>query len=161
MKILVMSDIHRATDTAVKILYEHIDANAVIFLGDGERNFELAMAECGLDLCGTDSLQVFQVAGNCDWDSHEAMSLFPVIGGYKFCISHGHGSGVKSEAGRRALALSASSAGCKVALFGHTHQRYHEQAYGVEMFNPGAVQNRDYGIIMIDEHGIDFRHRSV
>ena len=161
MKILIMSDIHSAGRNAAEILKKHSDSDAVIFLGDGERGFELAMAECGLDICGNDDQKVYQVSGNCDWDSMEPSLIRPVIDGVKICITHGHGHGVKSKAGIQNLADYAAAQGCKAALFGHTHRRYHDEKNGVILFNPGAVQNGEYGIMMISDGSVEVKYLNV
>ena len=159
MKILVMSDIHSARSVAVEILSKNRVSDVISFLGDGERNFEVAMAECGLELCGNEKQRVYQVTGNCDHGSREETVLLPKLGGIKLCITHGHGHGVKSGAGINALAEYAAQQACSVALFGHTHKRFKDKISGVTMFNPGAVQNGQYGVIMIENGEIRLEHK--
>ncbi len=159
-KILILSDIHRSARTAARIIDEHRDADEVIFLGDGEDAFENAMAECGIDMYGKKPA-VYQVAGNCDWDSMLPMTIIPVFENIRVCVTHGHGYSVKAKQGRIRLSEEASARGCKYALFGHTHSRCLEDMNGVTMFNPGAVQNGEYGLAFTDNGTIRFEHRSV
>ena len=160
-KILVLSDIHNAGNAAAEILNRENDADVIIFLGDGERKFEFAMAKNGLTAYGSEHPLVYQVAGNCDWDSTEASVLFTDIAGIRLCISHGHGYGVKSKAGIISFAEYASDSGCKAALFGHTHKPFSDEIAGVKMFNPGAVLNGRYGVAVISDNRISFEHRML
>jgi len=153
--ILVLSDIHSESEEAVAIVRENRGCDAIFFLGDGERGFELASS------AASDTTEIWQVAGNCDWYSMEQGVLFPTIGGVKICITHGHGQGVKSKAGISVLAEYAAANGCRVALFGHTHRRYIGEQQGVLLFNPGAVQSGDYGIMKIENGNITFEHRTI
>lgn len=159
-KILILSDIHRSTGTAAKIIEEHSDADAILFLGDGADAFENAMAECGIDIYGRKPA-VYQVAGNCDWDSLLPMTIIPVFEDVRVCATHGHGYSVKAKQGRIRLSEEALARGCGCALFGHTHSKCHEIMNGVTMFNPGAVQNGDYGLAFAENGTIRFEHRSV
>ena len=160
-KILILSDIHRSTGTAAKIIDEHKDASVIIFLGDGEVAFETAMAECGINAYESVSPNVCMVSGNCDWDSMFPQTITPVLGGVKICVTHGHGYSVKSKPGLFKLSEAASARGCTVALFGHTHSRFNEVINGVKLFNPGAVQNGQYGLAFVNDGNIELEHRSV
>ena len=159
-KILVLSDIHRAEATAVDIISSNSDVDAIIFLGDGERSFENALAECGIDICG-ERPEIYQVAGNCDWTSREAMMLVPEFEGVRICISHGHGNHVKSTDGIYSLASDAKARDCTAAIFGHTHKQFYQIISGIKMFNPGAVMNGCYGIIEINHGDASFVTMSV
>ena len=161
MKALILSDIHNARKNAVNVIRENKDSDAIIFLGDGEKNFELAMAACGLDISGTTKQEVWQVAGNCDWDSSEFTVKITEFANTRIYISHGHGEGVKSRAGIESLAEIAGANGCKIAFFGHTHRQFKEERNGVVLFNPGAVLNGEYGIIQIEDGDIRCVHRRI
>ena len=46
MKLLVLSDSHGYDEQLVAMILGHPDADAVIFLGDGERDFDTALLAC-------------------------------------------------------------------------------------------------------------------
>ena len=59
MRILVLSDSHGHFYELMKIIDRHRDINKIIFLGDGERDFELLKKE----------KEILMVKGNCDFGS--------------------------------------------------------------------------------------------
>ena len=64
-KLLVLSDSHGARDAIKRILNkEQNNVDAVIFLGDGLRDLELALTLCP-------KLRAYSVAGNCDYGALE------------------------------------------------------------------------------------------
>ena len=66
-KLLVLSDSHGARDAIKRILNkEQNNVDAVIFLGDGLRDLELALTLCP-------KLRAYSVAGNCDYGALEPM----------------------------------------------------------------------------------------
>ena len=83
------------------------------------------------------------------------------LGGYNFYITHGYEQRVKS--GPDYLLKDAKENGRDVALFGHTHRQFYEERLGVHLFNPGALNYGDYGIITIDEStgAITFEHKEL
>ena len=147
MKILILSDSHGQRYRMTDIIARHKDASAIVFLGDGERDFELALAENYIDICGNESLEILQVCGNCDLMSNEPAVIIHEFAGTRFLITHGFAQHVKRDLDRLEEEMSAKQ--CRVALFGHTHMSCLKQSGNLFMFNPGAVVNGSYGIITI------------
>ncbi|MFR9068635.1 MAG: metallophosphoesterase family protein [Faecalibacterium prausnitzii] len=86
--------------------------DALIFLGDGLRDLELALTLCP-------KLRAYSVAGNCDYGALEPTDGLAAFDGVVIFYTHGHMYGVKYDLDT--LADAASARGAEVALFGHTH----------------------------------------
>jgi putative phosphoesterase len=71
------------------------------------------------------------------------------------------------EARGRLSNLAAAFPGCDAVIFGHTHSPQHEQADGLQIFNPGSPTERrrapthTMGIARIEAKRITFEHVSV
>lgn len=142
MKILVLSDSHRATQPMLDaVRREHPDA--VIHLGDHASDTQELSAQFPL-------LPLCVVRGNCDLyeDSVPESALMKWEGVRIFAV-HGHRYGVKSGVLR--LHFAAMEKEASVILYGHTHIAYCEQHDGIWMMNPGACgrSRPSYGIIEI------------
>lgn len=207
MKIVVISDSHGRSGKVKKILADHVDLDGIIYLGDGERDLETALAANGYLKQGDEScvkkgssgnasakvnssesdeetdrkiaegndcekskenssnstgdrkIFLYQVRGNCDRESREAVTLLRKISGVSFYITHGYEQGVKF--GLEKLAAFAKEEGCSVALYGHTHGARLTEIDGVTLFNPGSAANGSYGIIKIENGTAEFAHKEV
>lgn len=150
MKILVFSDSHGAEQRMIDAVIENKGTEVIIFLGDGEKDFEEMMAACGIAPYGNSrSIRTFQVRGNCDWYSGEALTLTAELGGVRLLITHGHEQKVKY--GLSMLAQEARKKECALALFGHTHSPYLEDHDGITLINPGSIKSGRYAIITIED----------
>ena len=148
MKILVFSDSHGDEQGIIDAIEENKDANALIFLGDGERDFEGALAACNIAPYGADtSVKTYQVCGNCDRFSMEPETITAEFGGVRFLITHGHGQNVKFGYAR--LVQETKSRNCNAALFGHTHLQCLEKKEGITLLNPGSIRSGKYARILI------------
>ena len=147
-KILVFSDSHGADQPMAGAIKLHNDADIIAFLGDGESDFEEALAECGIAPFGPRQKRIWQVRGNCDWRSNEAVTILPEAEGFRFFVTHGHLQYVKN--GLSLLASEARKKGCAAALFGHTHEAFLEEREGMLLMNPGSSRGGHYGIIIIE-----------
>lgn len=150
MKLLVLSDSHGRTGKLKNIIDENSDADMIIYLGDGERDFEAAVSNT--------NTEHIQVCGNCDRMSMEQVTIIREFAGVKFYITHGFEQGVKYGLGK--IETLCSYSGCSVALFGHTHRQHLSENCGVTLFNPGAVANGEYGVITLAAGKAVFEHRS-
>ncbi len=128
-KLLILSDSHGSTQAVRRILAAEKDAGAVIFLGDGLHDLELALAEAP-------KTRVYSVAGNCDFGALEPLDGLAAFDGVVIFYTHGHMYGVKYDLDT--LADAAAARGAEVALFGHTHIPLEEQRGTVLLFNPGS-----------------------
>ena len=113
-KLLVLSDSHGGRDAIERILkVESKNIDALIFLGDGLRDLELALTKYP-------RLRAYSVAGNCDFQrSYPAEGLAPFEGRLIF-YTHGHLYGVAM--GPEQLQLTGENRGADIVLFGHTHR---------------------------------------
>lgn len=151
MKILVFSDSHGAEQHMIDVILENRDADTIVFLGDGERDFEEALAGCGIAPYGPDqSVKTLQVCGNCDRYSMEPVTFCTDLGGIKTLITHGHDQNVKL--GYAGLCGEAQRQGCKAVLFGHTHLQHTEEKNGILLVNPGSIRSGKYAVITVKDH---------
>lgn len=155
MRIIVFSDTHGLKSAAAKVFDRNRDADAFIFLGDGEREFEYAKNLYPQKIA-------LMVSGNCDYESMYPRTDIFMAGDTKIIFSHGHMHNVKTSAdGMYNLAVSNKAT---IALFGHTHCRYSEYRDGVYLLNPGSAScPRDftrpsYAFIDIMPNGIVCNH---
>ena len=74
MRLLVLSDSHGRKNLLLKAVELHPEANAVIFLGDGERDIEF-LKEIYPEL------KLYAVCGNCDFNSANPPFLLEKFGG--------------------------------------------------------------------------------
>ena len=159
MNVLVFSDSHGKAGNIKRALERQLTQPcAVIFLGDGSRDFEY------LDI----NAPTYAVRGNCDaWSmgvSDAPYEMLITLGGKRIFITHGHNYGVKSTLSpliRRAAELDAD-----IALFGHTHMPFEmrvdvDNEYGISLsrplllMNPGSIGSYPYyfGCISISPGG--------
>lgn len=149
MKIIVVSDTHRDFDSLNRIVKANTDANMLIHLGDGEREFEDVSALYP-------ELPMVYVQGNCDFGDHERTHI-AIAGGMRIFCCHGHMYHVRL--GASYLVSAARENDCAIALYGHTHIYRVEQRGGVFVMNPGSPSQPrggnkpTYGVITIDGAG--------
>ena len=129
-KLLVLSDSHGGRAAIERVLMkESKSIDALIFLGDGLRDLELALTLYP-------KLRAYSVAGNCDYGALEPTDGLAAFDGVVIFYTHGHMYGVKYDLDT--LADAASARGAEVALFGHTHIPHAETRSKVFLFNPGS-----------------------
>lgn len=127
MIIGVFSDTHGDTFAAQRVYAKLKEADAWIFLGDGQREADAVAA--------LSAKPVYRVKGNCDSGDIPQEQVL-TLGGVKIFITHGQMYAVALDPFR--LALKAQELGCAVALYGHTHIPNTEYAYGVLLACPGS-----------------------
>lgn len=155
MRILVTSDSHEDYRSLKKAVEAAEPFDAFIFLGDGERDFDIVTRNMA-------GITTYRVRGNNDWNGSAPLSLIAEIGAHKFFITHGNNYGLWQ--GYDKLLSAADSNGCQAVLFGHTHSRHYSFEKGIHIFNPGSVSQprdgkpRSYGIITEEKGKLDFYH---
>jgi putative phosphoesterase len=155
-KILVFSDSHGKNSDMISAIESHKDANVIVFLGDGERDFDDTLAACDLDFGGKEKgVEILRVRGNCDWGSGESDRIITDFEGVKTLITHGHVQGVKSGYGT--LIQLAREKECRLVLFGHTHFALAEDRYGIMIINPGSIESGEYALVTIDGEKITYK----
>ena len=154
MKIVVMSDSHGNVRALQKIFDRMADsADMFIHLGDGEADIERMKEKYP-------ALKIYNVAGNCDWSSMAPSFKVIEADGVKLFACHGHNHGVKY--GYERLFFTAIENGCKLAMFGHTHERfeYYNSEHGIYLYNPGSCSSPhdgnkpSFGVVDITKSGI-------
>ena len=155
-KLLVLSDSHGGRAAIERVLMkESKSIDALIFLGDGLRDLELALTLYP-------KLRAYSVAGNCDYGALEPTDGLAAFDGVVIFYTHGHMYGVKYDLDT--LADAASARGAEVALFGHTHRRELVRGVGTAatVFNPGSLRDGgSYGVITIENGECSFTWKRV
>ena len=174
MTYLILSDSHgygrRALEVLDRLSVINLSPQGIIFLGDGTREL---LGRLG------DISPVYAVLGNCDGfiDLYDSDGLIipeerlEIFDGKRILMLHGHRYSVKgglSLAVKRAAELSAD-----VLLFGHTHSPLcttlpKGEQYGdvilsrpLHVFNPGALMERSFGLLTIQNGEILLSHGRV
>lgn len=146
MRILVLSDSHGMPSRILDAVEAHPEAEALIFLGDGERDLDTAESYYH-------SLpNVIKVAGNCDFSSDLPLLRVVTLGGKKIYCTHGHTEHVKY--GTDELLLRARQENADIVLYGHTHTGVTCYDDGLYIMNPGSIRDGHYGMIDIVPGGI-------
>ena len=146
MRILVLSDSHGMPSRILDAVEAHPEAEALIFLGDGERDLDTVEGYYH-------SLpNVIKVAGNCDFSSSLPLLRVVTLGGKKIYCTHGHAEHVKY--GTDELLLRARQEGADIVLYGHTHTGVTCYDDGLYIMNPGSIRDGHYGMIDIVPGGI-------
>ena len=145
-KLLVLSDSHGARDAIKRILNkEQNNVDAVIFLGDGLRDLEQALAFFP-------HLRVYSVAGNCDYGALEPLDGLAAFDQTVVFYTHGHMYGVKYDLDTLADAAAARGA---------------EQRGNVFLFNPGSCGRcytgpDTYGLLTLENGAVTaYEHKEV
>ncbi len=120
------------------------DAEAVVFLGDGHRDFERARPLL-------EGKRIYTVCGNNDFHCDYPKNQIIEENGLRIYITHGHYEYVKSSLGR-AQGIAAQN-GCQLVLYGHTHFQKEDNFNGVKLFCPGSLRSDEYGVVDIIDNG--------
>ncbi|MCJ8341611.1 MAG: metallophosphoesterase [Cetobacterium sp.] len=152
MKILVISDSHGRSEYIIEAI-EKEKPDLIISGGDYSEDAEeisFAFSDLPFEI----------VKGNCDfYDMKHRDELTLDILGKKIFITHGHLYGVKSTYGK--IESQGEKIGADIVIFGHTHKPYLEKKSHVTLFNPGALMNKEYGLINIFQDSVDFIHKKI
>lgn len=145
MRLLVLSDSHGRKNLMLKAVELHPEADAVIFLGDGEGDIDF-LKEIYPDI------KLYAVCGNCDFSSSLPLFLLEKFGGKTVYAAHGHNESVKYSL--YGLKQKARSCSASIALYGHTHVPDTTYEDGIWYVNPGSVSVGKYAMIDITDKGI-------
>lgn len=155
MKLVVFSDSHGRYRKMQSAAALHPDAEAFIFLGDGERDVRIAFEGC--------RTPVVSVVGNCDGifslGEKSPAECVLELGEKRIMCMHGHLHGVKY--GLSAAAAYAAKKDIDLLLYGHTHCPLETRENGVILFNPGSIGEGSYGVVHIEGGQILCSHGSV
>lgn len=145
MRLLVMSDSHGRKNMLLDAMEFHPEADAVIFLGDGERDIEF------VENYFPDK-KIYAVCGNCDFNSELPPFLLEKFGGKTVYAAHGHYESVKYSLA--ILKEKARNCAASIALYGHTHVPDTTYDDGILFVNPGSIAVGKYAMIDITDKGI-------
>lgn len=145
MIIACASDAHRAKDQMAKLMAALPKVDAFCFLGDLDEDAMYLEEAIAKEQPG---MSFYAVAGNNDPDSDLPRTQLHYFGKTRALLTHGHLFQVNATTG--VLVAEAGRYGCKLALFGHTHQPYEEKIHGVQLVNPGALRNGQWALIDIE-----------
>lgn len=126
MKIVVMSDSHRDTETIEAITTRETDADAFFHCGDSE----LSPNDAVLD-------DVHIVQGNCDWGAAFEDTVVAKIEEDTVLMVHGHQHGVKQNLLQ--LKIAAEEVHATIVLYGHSHLYRAEIQDNILFVNPGST----------------------
>ena len=150
MRILIVSDTHRAHKNLEKLLEQVGRIDRMIHLGDAE-GYEDVIA--GLAGCRLDA-----VLGNNDFFSSLEREKVLQLGKYQALVTHGHDYYVSM--GPDILIKEAASRGMDIVMFGHTHRPFLEHSRGIVALNPGSIsyprqegRKPSYAVMEIDGSG--------
>ncbi|MFJ7971153.1 metallophosphoesterase family protein [Psychrobacillus sp. NPDC096389] len=153
MKILVMSDTHRDTETMERVIDHWTDVDAVIHCGDSE-----------LPTSYFEHKSVHIVQGNCDMDGAFPEEVILQIENETILIVHGHRHQVKTTL--MPLKYRADEVQASVVCFGHSHLLGAELQNDILYINPGSLhkprgrKDKSYAIIEKVEHAWDILYFS-
>ena len=147
MKILVFSDSHGSPAYMQEMITRNRRADAVIFLGDGQRDIELMRSLFP-------EIAFYTVRGNCDFNSDAPIRDLVNLDGVRIFYTHGHYYNVKTTLYNVVCAAREEKA--DIVLFGHTHQALCDYEDGLHIMNPGSASHYlpSCGIIDILPSGI-------
>ena len=131
MKIILLSDNHRDTDSIRYIAKKYADLPYRVHCGDS----------CLMP----QQLEGFTVVrGNMDWYEEYPLDRILEIEGHRIYVLHGHTVFPSYRPDLETLAIYAKAMDCDTVFYGHTHLYFDGTVDGIRMLNPGSVyRNRD------------------
>ena len=150
MKILIVSDNHGKLGNLKEALAKEGPVDLLVHCGDVEGTEQEIRELAGCP--------VHMVAGNNDFFTELPREEEFTIGRYKVLLTHGHYYYI--SVGTEMLKEEAKARGFDIAMFGHTHRPYLEEAEGITVLNPGSlsyprqeVRRPSYMVMELDEQG--------
>ena len=152
MKILIITDSHGNTNKIYDIISQE-SPNIIIWTGDHSWDGE----ECSFAF---PDIKFYIVRGNCDiFDRKFNDNEIFDIDGIKIFITHGHRYNGKKE--MYTLEAIAEKYDVDAVCFGHTHIPYYEEKNGIKYFNPGALKDNRYGVLLIENKELIFSYKEI
>lgn len=129
MRILIVSDTHKAHGNLEKVLHREGHIDMLIHLGDveGRADYIKALVDC----------PVHMVSGNNDFFSELPWEEEFFIGEHHVFITHGHGYYVGMNEDR--LKEEARGRGADIVMYGHTHIPALTIEPDLVTLNPGSI----------------------
>lgn len=147
MLLLVFSDSH-GTMQAMEAAVSFHQPDYVLHLGDCVEDFLALHSRFS-------EIPMEHVPGNCDYGAEGPLTKLLTLEHVPIMLTHGHQYGVKS--GYLRVIYAAREQQADILLFGHTHHAECFQEGSLWVMNPGAAKNGSYGIITLNQDGIQCR----
>ena len=150
MKILIVSDTHKAHVSLEQVLEREKPIDMLIHLGDveGGADYIEALADCPVHI----------VAGNNDYFSDLPQEEEFVVEGNHIFITHGHYYYVSM--GESDLLKEAKGRDADIVMYGHTHKPSLHEEDSVTILNPGSIsyprqdgRRPSYVVVDVDPQG--------
>lgn len=129
MRILIVSDTHKAHGNLERVLQMEVPIDMLIHLGDVEGRAEYIEAIAGCP--------VHMVSGNNDFFSDLPWEEEFFIGDHHVFITHGHGYFVGMNEDK--LKAEARGRGADIVMYGHTHMPALTIEADLVTLNPGSI----------------------
>lgn len=146
MKVAVFSDTHTNTARMLEAVRQ-AKPDAIIHLGDHVRDTYCLEEEFP-------EIPLYRVCGNCDISATAPTKAVVPLGPVKAFLTHGHLYNVGWSTD--SLVYAAMEAGCRIAMYGHTHIPENTEFGGVLLLNPGTAgkgSKLSYAMVEILENG--------
>jgi len=129
MKILIVSDTHRAHNTLTEVVEKEKPLDMMIHLGDveGGEYYIDSLVSC----------PVYMIGGNNDYFTDLPREQEFFIGKYRTFITHGHRYYVSM--GEDVLKSAAQQRRADIVMYGHTHVPVIREEDGLVILNPGSI----------------------
>ena len=127
--IVAISDSHGNAQALHQLKGLFSECDFIVHLGDGARDMK--------DFYNDFGNKIYQVNGNCDVLSFGLKHFVLEVEKVKILLTHGDEYGVKSGLSR--LVNFAKELGCRVVLYGHTHEAKIQEINDVLLINPGSL----------------------
>jgi len=141
----LVSDSHGRSAWLKQALPLMKDADLIVHLGDGEKDWEGLRDDLPCPL--------LQVRGNCDWFSASPDLITQKLDGIQALFTHGHLYSVKQ--GLDTLYFAAQEKEAQIVAFGHTHVPLVDAYRGVYFINPGSLADtRTIALVRIENGSV-------
>ena len=141
MKILVLSDSHKNTDSVLDAIFLE-SPDLILHLGDNSKDCDAIEDEFP-------EITLRSVRGNCDYGFTGLPYDEFKLEGKNFFMTHGHNFSVKT--GLTGLIRTAVERNVDVLLFGHTHIQHYSVVDGIMVINPGSIGlGKSYAVLDLE-----------
>jgi len=149
-RLLVVSDSHGKVDYIYDVIRKH-QGDFDVFVHLGDKSYDMLSFL-------NDVSSLIMVKGNMetvfpDMNMEVEWERIVEYEGVKILATHGHRYSVHST--MVFLKKHALHLGINLVLFGHTHEQTVVNEDGIVYFNPGALQNRYYGMVRLHNGGVE------
>lgn len=144
MLFVVVSDTHgnlEALQKAIAFCETNYAIDYYIHLGDGVGDMLRCIKNCLINEQNT-----YLLKGNCDMFSSVVDEKVIEAEGLRLLLCHGHRYDVKS--GLDKIVYKAKELEVDIVLHGHTHIPYNENIAGIQIINPGSLNERPVFILL-------------